>query len=89
MDKTGARVLCVSDTNASIIRVSKAWSTSIETSSGGEIHYLSHVAGFISSQQILQIMPASGKLLIHEPDPPLASIHIAYNEGRECNLHNM
>lgn len=72
--ETGDKVLSVSEKNASTISVPKAWSIPVDVQKGIDVQYLSFVAGYLLSQQILTIMPSSGTLLIHEPDPGLASL---------------
>lgn len=71
---TGSKVLSVSEKNASTIYVPKAWSTPVDVGKGIDAPYLSIVTGYLSSQHILAMMPAGGTLVVHEPDPFLASL---------------
>lgn len=83
--ETSDKVLSVSEKIASTISVPKAWSTPVDVGKGIDAPYLSIVIAYISSQQILSMMPAGGSLLIHEPDPFLASLlsrQIAANGSR-------
>jgi SAM-dependent methyltransferase len=72
--ETGSKVLSVSEKNASIISVPKAWSIPIDVQKGIDVQYFSFITGYLLSRQILSMMPSSGMLLIHEPDPGLASL---------------
>lgn len=75
LDKTtGNKVLSVSEKNASTLYVNKAWSTPVDVGKGIDGPYLSIVTGYLSSQQVLAMMPAGGTVLIHEPGPFLASL---------------
>ncbi|KAI9783832.1 MAG: Type I Iterative PKS [Geoglossum umbratile] len=72
--ETGTKVLSVSEKNASTISVPKGWSIPVDVQKGVDIQYFSFIAGYLLSRQILSMMPSSGTLLIHEPDPGLASL---------------
>jgi len=73
-EETGAKVLSVSEKNSSNISVPKAWSTPVDVGKHSDAQYLSLVVGYLLSQQILTMMPVGGTLLVHEPEPLLASL---------------
>ncbi|KAL9044695.1 MAG: hypothetical protein Q9214_002185 [Letrouitia sp. 1 TL-2023] len=72
--ETGDKVLAVSHKNASTVCVPKKWTIPVDVQRGIDAQYLSFVTGYVTSQQILEMMPAGGTVLIHEPDPGLASL---------------
>jgi SAM-dependent methyltransferase len=72
--ETGVKVLSVSEKNSSNISVPKAWSTPVDVGKLSDAQYLSLIAGYLSSQQILTMMPIGGTLLVYEPEPLLASL---------------
>ena len=72
--ETGAKVLSVSDRNSSKISVPKAWSTPVDVGKRSDAQYLSLIARYLLSQQFLTMIPVGGMLLVHEPEPFLASL---------------
>lgn len=72
--ETDTKVLSVSDRNSSKIFAPKAWSTPVDVGKQSDAQYLSLIARYLLSQQILTLIPVGGTLLVHEPEQLLASL---------------
>jgi SAM-dependent methyltransferase len=72
--ETGANVLSFSDRNSSKISAPKAWSIPVDVGRQTDAQYLSLLTRYLLSQQILTMIPVGGTLLVHEPEPVLASL---------------
>jgi SAM-dependent methyltransferase len=70
---TGERVVSASLKNASAISVPNRWSVLVDVGKGIDAQYLSFFAGHVMSQRLASLVPPSGRLLVYEPDPGLAS----------------
>jgi hypothetical protein len=73
-EETGTKFLSVSDRNSSKISVPKAWSIPVNVGKLSDAQYLSLLARYFLSQQILTMIPVGGTLLVHEPELLLASL---------------
>lgn len=71
---TGGRVLSVSPQNASAILVSEQWSVPVDVGRSIDVQYLSFLLGYLSSHMIAKLLPRGSTLIVHEPDPGLASM---------------
>lgn len=74
--ETGTRVLALSESQSSRIKVPKAWTAPCENSIGRESHRLLSFATELVAQSILAEIPFKGTLLVHEP-PPMLSFALA------------
>ncbi|KAL2833070.1 putative polyketide synthase [Aspergillus pseudoustus] len=72
--ETKERTLAFSTSNASVVTVPKAMSVAIANDEVIGPQYMSFVVAGLMSHQILEMVPATGTLLLHEPDPGLASL---------------
>jgi hypothetical protein len=72
--KTQEKTLYFCTENASTVAVPKPMSVPVGNVPIIDVQYMSFVVADLISQQILAMMPPAGTLLIHEPDPGLASL---------------
>lgn len=83
--KTQEKTLCFCTKNASVVAVPELMSIPVGNVPIIDVQYMSLVVADLISQQILEMMPPAGTLLIHEPNPGLASLlsrQIAAKGGR-------
>ncbi|KAJ3522977.1 hypothetical protein NM208_g12635 [Fusarium decemcellulare] len=73
--KTGEKKLCLSTTNRSTVTVHKTWTETLEQEHDvADGQYMSFIVADMITQQILYMLPPTGTVLLHEPDPGLASL---------------
>lgn len=83
--KTHEKTLCFCTSNASIVSVQGSMAVTVGDVPIIDAQYMSFIVADLICQQILEMMPPAGTLLIHEPDPGLASLlsrQIAANGGK-------
>lgn len=83
--KTREKMLCFCTSNASIVAVPGSMSVTVGDVPIIDAQCMSFIVADLICQQIVEMMPPAGTLLIHEPDPGLASLlsrQIAANGGK-------
>ncbi|GKZ79776.1 type I Iterative Polyketide synthase (PKS) [Aspergillus niger] len=71
---TCQKVLCLSTDNSSIVTVPQSMLVTVDNNDLIDAQFMSFVVADLVRQHILRLRPAAGTLLIHEPDPGLASL---------------
>ncbi|KAH0594700.1 Polyketide synthase [Metarhizium humberi] len=71
---TGRRVVSASSKNSSAILVPHKWSVHVDVGRSIDSQYLSFLSGYLLSRHLSSRMPAGGTVVVHEPDPGLASM---------------
>jgi hypothetical protein len=72
---TGEKKLCLSTKNRSVVTVHKTWTETLKQEHDvADGQYMSFIVADMIVQQIMYLLPPTGTVLLHEPDPGLASL---------------
>ncbi|CZS79166.1 unnamed protein product [Fusarium graminearum] len=72
---TGEKKLCLSTENRSRVTVHSSWTETLKQEHDvADGQYMSFIVADMIVQQIMYMLPPTGILLLHEPDPGLASL---------------
>ncbi|CAJ0544171.1 Ff.00g034830.m01.CDS01 [Fusarium sp. VM40] len=72
---TGEKKLCLSAQNRSAVTVHNTWAETLKQEQDvADGQYMSFIVADMIVQQIMYLLPPTGTVLLHEPDPGLASL---------------
>ncbi|UZP36441.1 hypothetical protein NXS19_004257 [Fusarium pseudograminearum] len=72
---TGEKKLCLSTENRSRVTVHSSWTETLKQEHDvADGQYMSFIVADMIVQQLMYMLPPTGTLLLHEPDPGLASL---------------
>ncbi|KAG5655084.1 hypothetical protein KAF25_000207 [Fusarium avenaceum] len=84
---TGEKKLCLSTKNRSVVTVHNSWTETLKQEHDvADGQYMSFIVADMIVQQIMYLLPPTGTVLLHEPDPGLASLLTRQlaNNGRKA-----
>ena len=84
--ETGQEVLALSESNASLVTVPNDWTAPCSVPRGEETSFLLTTVGELLATAIMTTIPGGGVLVVHEPNPLIASIFNAHASKRNVRV---